>query len=214
MSWFYLVYTLNPHHVRNFYYNYILKTPKVKGSFTPGEDEMILRHVKENGTTQKSFRDLAKELGRGSFTSVKYRYNKLVSSNELEINANPKAWVLDEDKSLIDHIINIIEIKAGIASSLENVKQSEFIAVATQLKRSSSSCYGRWMRQIAPTLKTHLKKLPMTNDWRKDVLLHIVNNNIKHKREMDIDNILKEVAPGQTSRSMIVYLDGLKKEKS
>ena len=52
----------------------------------------------------------------------------------------------------------------------------------------------------------------MTNDWKKDVLLHIVNNNIKNKKEIDIDQILKEVAPGQTSLSIIGYLDDLKKE--
>jgi len=201
-----------PDNVRKFYYNYILNTPKIKGSFTPKEDEIILRHVNENGTTQKSYRDLAKELGRGSPESVENRHKKLIASNEFEINTKRKAWELDEDKSLIDHIFNIKEIKAGDASSIENVKQSEFIAVATELKRSSCSCYGRWMQHIAPTLKTHLMKLPMTNDWKKDVLLHIVNNNIQKKKQMDIDQILKEIAPGQTSTSILVYLDKLKIE--
>ena len=134
----------NPANVRNFYYNYILNTPKVKGSFTTKEDEIILRHVNENGSTNKSFRDLAKELGRGSPESVEIRHKKLIASNEFEINTKPKTWELDEDKSLIDHVFNIKEIKAGDASSIENVKQSEFTAVATELKRSSSSCYGRW----------------------------------------------------------------------
>ena len=55
-------------------------------------------------------------------------------------------------------------------------------------------------------------KLPMTNDWKKDVLSHIVNKNIKNKKEMDIDQILKEVAPGQTSASLLQYLDRLKRE--
>merc|ERR1719422_2053219 len=112
----------------------------------------------------------------------------------------------------MDHVFNIKDIKIGDASSIENVKESEFIAVATELKRSSSSCYNRWMIHIAPTLKTHLMKLPMTNDWKKDVLSHIVNNDIKHKKEMDIDQILKEVAPGQTSRSLMHYLNTLKME--
>jgi len=136
----------------------------------------------------------------------------LIASNEFEINAKRKAWELDEDKSLIDYILNIKEIKAGDSSSIENVKQSEFTAVATELKRSSGSCYIRWMQHIAPTLKTHLMKLPMTSDWKKDVLSHIVNNNIEHKKEMDIDQILKEVATGQTSKSILMYLDRLKRE--
>merc|ERR1719422_3066719 len=107
----------------------------------------------------------------------------------------------------MDHVFNIKDIKIGDASSIENVKPSDFTAFARELKRSSGSCYARWIQHIAPTLKTHLMKLPMTNDWKKDVLSHIVNNNIKHKKDMDIDQILKEVAPGQTSRSILQYLD-------
>ena len=137
----------------------------------------------------------------------------MVSSNEFEVKAKQKAWELDEDKSLIDHVFSIKEIKADDGSSIENVKESEFTAVATELKRSSNSCYTRWMKHIAPTLKTHLKKLPITNNWKKDILSHIVNNNIKHKKEMDIDQILKDVAPGQTSQSILHYLDTLKTEK-
>ena len=68
----------NPEHVKYFYHNYILQTPRVKGPFTPEEDEIILRYVKEHGTIRKSFRDLAKELGRGSASSVQSRYNKIV----------------------------------------------------------------------------------------------------------------------------------------
>jgi len=202
----------NPATVRNFYYNHILQTPKVKGSYSPEEDEIIIRHINENGTTKKSFRDLAKELGRGSAISVRSRYNKIISLNEFEVNTKRKAWELDEDKLLIDHIFNIKEIKAGDASSIENVKPSEFTEVATELKRSSHSCYTHWMHYIAPTLKTHLMKLPMTNDWKKDVLSHLVNNNFKHKKEMDIDQILKEIAPGQTSQSILTYLHNIRKE--
>ena len=76
------------------------------------------------------------------------------------------------------------------------MKLSEFIGVAIELKRSSSSRSRRWMLHIALTLKTHLIKIPMTNNWKKDVLSYIVNNNIKHKKEMGIDQILKEMAPG------------------
>ena len=68
------------------------------------------------------------------------------------------------------------------------------------------------MQHIAPTLKTHLRKLPLTNDWKEDVLLHIVNDNIKHKKEMDIDQVLEEIAPRQTSKSLLLYLDRLTRE--
>merc|ERR1719414_523540 len=52
----------------------------------------------------------------------------------------------------------------------------------------------------------------MTQDWKKDLLYHIVNNKIKNKTELDIEFILKEVAPAQTSKSLLLYLDNLKKE--
>ena len=202
-----------PEVVKLFYYNYILQTPKVKGPYTPEEDRIILRHVQANGRTKKSFSDLAKELGRGSFSSVKSRHSRLVGGNEFEVTTKRKAWELDEDKSLIDHLYHIEEIKLDDASSIENVKQSDFNTISTELKRSSGSCYIRWMQHIAPTLKTHHKKLPLTNDWKKDVLSYIVENNIKDKKEMDIDQILKKIAPGQTSLSLFMYLDRLKRER-
>ena len=202
-----------PENVKLFYYNYILQTPKVKGPYTPEEDKIISRHVKANGRTKQSFSDLAKELGRGSFSSVKSRHDRLVKSNEFEVNAKRKAWELDEDKSLIFHLYKIDKIKLGDASLHDNVKQSDFDTIATELKRSSSSCYIRWMQHIAPALKTYLQKLPLTNEWKKEVLSYIVENNIKDKKKIDIDQMLKEIAPGQTSISLLLYLDRLKNKR-
>merc|ERR1719270_932391 len=68
------------------------------------------------------------------------------------------------------------------------------------------------MIQIVPTLETFILKLPMTLDWKKDLLHHIVRNKIKTKKELDMEFILKEVAPAQTSQSLLAYLDTLKWE--
>ena len=205
-----------PDDVKFFYYTCILQRTSskgVKGSFTSEEDEIILRHVEEHGKSKKSFKDLTEELSRGSPESVEVRHRKLISANEYEVNTKQKAWTLDEDKSLIYHIFKVKEINTNNASLLENMKENEITAIATQLKRSSSSCYTRWMQHIVPTLKTHLKKLPMTNDWKKGVLSYIIANNIQHKQEMDINQILKVIAPGQTSRSVSSFLDELKRER-
>ena len=215
-TWIKLANTLGkkgPEVVKSFYENYIKQTPKVKGPFSPEEDEIILSHVEEHGRSIKSFKDLAKFLGRGSAGSVEIRYKKLISKNDYEVNAKPKSWDFDEDKVLISHAFNLKDIKPNDASSLEKMKPSEFSNIATELKRSSSSCYGRWMIYIVPALKTHIKKLPMTNEWKKDVLKHIVANKIKRKKEMDIDLILKEITPGQTSLSLLKYLRYLKAER-
>ena len=69
------------------------------------------------------------------------------------------------------------------------------------------------MLQIVPTLKSCIMKLPMTHYWKKDLLLHIVQNNVKNKKELNIEFILKEIAPTQTNTSLIYYLDNLKKKK-
>ena len=68
------------------------------------------------------------------------------------------------------------------------------------------------MNQIVPTLKTCIMKLPMTLDWKKDLLHHIVKNKVKTKKELDIEFILKEIAPAQTTLSLLNYLDNLKRK--
>ena len=160
----------------------------------------------------KSFRNITKELGRGSLSSVISRHDKLISKNEFEINAIQRYWGLDEDQKLIDHIIKLKDIKGNSCDPLEQVKQNDFIDIGKELKRSSNSCCNRWMKQIVPTLKTCILKLPMTLDWKKDLLHHIVKNKIKSKKELDIDFILKEIAPAQTSLSLLQYLEDLKQK--
>ena len=87
------------------------------------------------------------------------------------------------------------------------------ISIGKQLKRSSGSCYERWMGQIVPTLKTCIMQLPMTSDWKKDLLHHIVKNKIKTKKELDMEFTLKEIAPAQTSASLLTYLNSLTLER-
>ena len=93
------------------------------------------------------------------------------------------------------------------------MKISEFKAIAIKLRRSSKSCYEHWMTFIVPVLKVHIKKFPINNYWKKDVLSYILDNKIKHKNEEDIDRMLMEITPGQTSKSLLNYLNELKKTK-
>jgi len=194
------------------YDNYLSQSPKVKGPFSQEEDEKILDYIKVHGRSQKSFKDITNELGRGSPSSVRLRHARLVSKNEFEINTIRKNWELEEDQKLIDHIIKSKDIKDNGWDQLEQVKQNDFVDVVRELKRSSISCYIRWLKQIVPTLKSCILQLPITLDWKKDLLHHIVKNKIKNKKELDIGFILKEVAPAQTSLSLIQYLNGLKHE--
>merc|ERR1711994_541032 len=203
----------NPVTVKLHYDNNLSQTPKVKGPFSQEEDEKILDYIRIHGRSQKSFENITNELGRGSKSSVQSRHGRLVSKNEFEINTKQRNWELDEDQKLIDHIIQLKNIKDDGCDQLEQVKQNDFIDIGKELKRSSSSCYGRWMGQIVPTLKTCIMQLPMTQDWKKDLLHHIVKNKVKNKKELDIEFILKEIAPAQTSKALLDYLHDLKREE-
>ena len=201
-----------PYYVKMHYDYYLSQTPKVKGPFSKEEDEKILDYIMVHGRSMKSFKNITEELGRGSSSSVKLRHDRLLSKNEFEINSIKKNWEFDEDEKLIDHIIKLKNIKDDGCDQLEQVKPRDFIDIGKELKRSSGTCYNRWMIHIVPTLKKFIMKLPMTQDWKKDLLYHIVKNKIKNKTELDIEFILKEVAPAQTSKSLLLYLDNLKKE--
>ena len=191
---------------------HLSQTPNVKGPFSQEEDEKILDYIKVHGRSDKSFKNITNELGRGSRSSVRNRHDRLVSKNEFETNATRKNWELDEDYIIIFYIFQLKNVKDDSCDQLEKVKANDFKDIGKEIKRSSHSCYNRWMGDIVPTLKTCIMKLPMTNDWKKDLLHHIVENNVKTKKELDIEFILKEIAPAQTSRSLLCYLDDLKRE--
>jgi len=199
-----------PSSLKHRFDEYIEKQYKVSGAFSPEEDKTILDHITLHGKTRKSYADIAKKLDR-SLRSINDRSTLLLSTNEFETNSIRRNWKLLDDEKLIDFIIKLKQINAKDVSSLEDVKPSDLTDFASEMKRSSESCYGRWMRSIVPTIKTHLKNLPMTSEWKKDILHHIVKNKIKDKREIEID-VLHDIAPGQTSLSLIHYLDILKRE--
>merc|ERR1711962_852933 len=101
----------DPYTVKRYYDNHLSQTPKVKGPFSKDEDEKILDYIKVHGKSNKSFKDITNELGRGSFSSVISRHDRLISKNEFDINAIRKNWELDEDQKLIDHIDKLKNIK-------------------------------------------------------------------------------------------------------
>ena len=201
----------NYYSVKKHYDEYIAKQHNVTGAFSPEEDQKILDYVAKNGRSEKSYKELAKDLDR-SVNSVRLRCSRLLSSNEFESNNKSKGWELDDDEQLINFVIKLKEMKTKDVSQLETVKPSELIDIASKLKKRSSSCYIRWMCNIVPTIKSYLKKLPMTVDWKKDILNYIAKNKIIDKSKIDIDQLLHDVAPGQTKRSLLQYLDNLKRE--
>ena len=117
-----------------------------------------------------------------------------------------------EDEYLIKSIFELKSFKQNDFTEFEKIKPKDLKQIAIPLKRSPSACFARWMKEIVPTLKTHINESPKTTDWKKDILSYIVKNNIKDKKELDL-SILHTVAPGQTSKSVVMYLDKVRQVK-
>merc|ERR1711894_526631 len=56
-----------------------------------------------------------------------------------------------------------------------------------------------------PILKTHLKDLPLSAEWKKDFMLYVIKHKIRHPKELDLGLIVDKVCPGQTSQSVSNY---------
>merc|ERR1712150_261997 len=161
----------------------------------------ILSFVEKNGKDWNSIKDLTKQLGRGSWTSVLERHEKLVSNNV----RNSKKWELFEEEELMKAIFNIKEINRSDWTSLETVVVSDFNEVSQKLQRTNKSCERHWYENLLPILKSHLKDLPLSAEWKKDFMLYVIKHKIRHPRELDLGLIVDKVCPGQSTQSVSYY---------
>merc|ERR1712150_337183 len=161
----------------------------------------ILSFVEKNGKDWNSIKDLTKQLGRGSWTSVLERHEKLVSNNV----RNSKKWELFEEEELMKAIFNIKEINPSDWNSLETVVESDFNEVSQKLQRTNNSCDRHWYRVLIPILKSHLKGLPLSAEWKKDFMLYVIKHKIRHPKELDLGLIVDKVCQGQTTQSVSYY---------
>merc|ERR1712150_369348 len=161
----------------------------------------ILSFVEKNGKDKNSIKNLTKQLGRGSWKAVLERHEKLVSNNV----RNSKKWELFEEEELMKAIFNIKEINPSDWTSLETVVPSDFNEVSQKLQRTIDSCYRHWVEILLPILKTHLKDLPLSAEWKKDFMLYVIKHKIRHPKELDLDLIVDKVCPGQTRQSVLNY---------
>merc|ERR1712150_440674 len=151
--------------IRDHYEFYLESTPTATGKFSEKEDELILSFVEKNGKDWNSIKNLTKQLGRGSWRAVLERHECLVSNNV----RNRKAWELFEEEELMKAIFNIKEINPSEWTSLETVVPSDFNEVSQKLQRTNVSCHGHWNIVLLPILKSHLKDLPLSAEWKKDL---------------------------------------------
>merc|ERR1712150_368278 len=191
----------NYEHIRDHYEFYLESTPTVTGKFSEKEDEMILNFVEKNGKDGNSIKDLTKQLGRGSWNAVYLRHEYLVSNNV----RNLKKWELFEEEELMKAIFNIKEINPSDWTSLETVVKGDFNEVSQKLQRTIGSCVRHWYDNLLPILKSHLKGLPLSAEWKKDFMLYVIKHKIRRPKELDLGLIVDKVCQGQTTQSVSYY---------
>ena len=60
-------------------------------------------------------------------------------------------------------------------------------------------------------LKSDTLHLPQNVEWQKDVLRHVIENKFTSFKEIPYNKVVMEVCPGQTSKSLCIFLKGLSK---
>lgn len=66
---------------------------------------------------------------------------------------------------------------------------------------------------ILPILKTDALGLPHGLQWMESILRYMVANEITKTKQIPYSQIVKEICPGQTNRSVRVFLNGISNER-
>ena len=85
----------------------------------------------------------------------------------------------------------------------------DFDQISADIGRSKTACYIRWMSTMAPILKSDNLGLPQNEEWRKDVLGYVIDKKFGSVKEIPYYKIVRDVCPGQTSKSLSMYLNSL-----
>ena len=94
---------------------------------------------------------------------------------------------------------------------MESSKESDFYRISSEIVRSKTACYTRWNYYIAPVLKSDTLNLPQNVEWQKDVLRYVIENKFTSCKDIPYNKVVMEVCPGQTSKSLCIFLKGLSK---
>ena len=108
---------------------------------------------------------------------------------------------------LVQYILKQKQIKTHDIAALESIIPRDLSECGQTLKRSTTCCYMRWNQVVLPALKTHIKGLPSNCDWKLDLMAYLVKHKVKHLKDLDMDFLVKEIVPGQTHRSIAVFIN-------
>ena len=92
---------------------------------------------------------------------------------------------------------------------LDSSKKNHFDQISATIGRSKGACYNRWMNTIVPIFKSDTLGLPQNEEWRKDVLRYIIEKKVGSIKVMPYNKLVRDACPGQTSRSLSIYLRNL-----
>ena len=92
---------------------------------------------------------------------------------------------------------------------LDSSKTNDFDQISADIGRSKSACNSRWMNSIVPILKSHTLGLPHNEEWRNDVLQDVIEKKFGSVKEIPYDKLVRDVCPGQTSRSLSTFFNNL-----
>ena len=92
---------------------------------------------------------------------------------------------------------------------LDSSKLNDFDQISGDIGRSKGACYNRWRLNIVPVLKSDIHGLPQNEEWRKDVLRYIIEKNYGSVKEIPYNKVVRDVCPGQTSKSLSMFLNKL-----
>ena len=73
------------------------------------------------------------------------------------------------------------------------------------------SCWAHWIQCVLPILKTHELGLPQSLEWKKDVLMHIVDKKVEVLEDIDYNQLVTDVCPGQTTTSLQVFIKDIRR---
>ena len=85
---------------------------------------------------------------------------------------------------------------------LRSLKTKDFEALSRKTGKSKTACFNHWKVCLAPILLSNALGLPQDGKWRKEVFKYIIDEKFVSIKEIPYNKIIRDICPGQTSRSV------------
>ena len=104
-------------------------------------------------------------------------------------------------------------IKIDNVEDLYSLREIDCKGISKELKRSWKSCWDHWQYCLLPILKTHKLDLPQSLEWKKDVLKHIIHKKVEVLEDVDYNQLVQDVCPGQTTQSLQIFIANIRRTR-